>query len=316
METRQIGRSELRVGAIGLGCMGMSHAYDAAERDDEVSTQLLRDAPGLGVTLIDTAPVYGAYSNEELVGAAFDGRRDQIVLATKCGLYPGDGGPFVRDGRPATILASCDDSLQRLRTDVIDILQLHRVDPDTPLEDTWGAMAELQAAGKVRELGISEATLDQVQLAHGIAPMAVVQSELSLWTRQWFDDVLPWTIENGVSFLPFAPLGRGFLTGALSADREFGPDDFRFSNPRFTPEALAANQGLVDEVKVVAAAHDATPAQVAIAWLLTLGPNVIPIPGTKKPERLRENAAAADLELTPDEISRLTALPAPAGDRY
>ena len=316
METRQIGTSDLTVGAIGLGCMGMSHAYDAAEQDDAVSTALLRDAPGLGVTLIDTAPVYGAFRNEELVGAAFDGRRDQIVLATKCGLYPGDDGKPARDGRPHTILSSCDDSLRRLRTDVIDIFQLHRVDPDVPLEETWGAMADLQAAGKVRELGISEATLDEVQRAHAIAPVAVVQSELSLWTRQWFDDGLPWTIANDVSFLPFAPLGRGYLTGTLSADRAFSPDDFRASNPRFTPEALAANQGIVDEVKAVAAAHDATPAQVAIAWLLTLGPRVIPIPGTKRPERLRENAAAADLVLTSEEIARLTALPAPAGDRY
>ena len=316
MQTRTIGSSGLTVGAIGLGCMGMSHLYDSAGRDDARSTEVLREAPGLGVTLIDTAAVYGPFLNESLVGAALEGRRDEIVLATKCGLYVNADGVTVRDARPDTIIRECDESLRRLRTDVIDLYQLHRVDPDVALEDSWGTMADLQRQGKVRFIGLSEATLDEVKLAHAIAPVTSVQSELSLWTRQWVDDVLPWTAANDVAFLPYSPLGRGFLTGAITAGAEFAPDDMRAGNPRFQPSALAANQALVDEARAIGADHGATPAQVALAWVLAQGPQVIPIPGTKRSERLRENAAAADLELSDDELRRLTGLPPAEGTRY
>lgn len=319
METREIGTTGIRVGAIGLGCMGMSHGYDHHDFDDERSTAVLREAPSLGVTLIDTAPIYGYHHNERLVGTALDGRRDQVVLATKCGLYPGEGnvaGDMVRDARPESVRQSCDESLERLRTDVIDLFQLHRVDPAVPIEETWGAMAGLKAAGKVRAIGLSEATLEEVVRAHAVAPVDAVQSEMSLWTRQWFEDVFAWTLDNDVAFLPYAPLGRGFLTGTLAPGREFGDADIRSRNPRFQAHALAANQALVDEVRVVADAHGATPGQVALAWLLAQGPRVIPIPGTKRPEYLRENASAADLVLSGDELARLTALPAPVGGRY
>ena len=316
MKTRIIGSSGLTVGALGLGCMGMSHLYDSAGRDDARSTEVLREAPGLGVTLIDTAAVYGPFLNESLVGAAFEGRRDEIVLATKCGLSSDTDGVTVRDARPDTIVRECEESLRRLRTDVIDLYQLHRVDPEVPLEDSWGTMADLQRQGKVRFIGLSEVTLDEVRLAHAIAPVTSVQSELSLWTRQWIDDVLPWTAENDVAFLPYSPLGRGFLTGAISAGTEFAADDMRSGNPRFQPSALSANQALVEEVRAIGAAHDATPAQVALAWVLAQGPQVIPIPGTKRSERLRENAAAADLELSDDELRRLTDLPPAEGTRY
>jgi len=317
MQTRVLGSSGITVGPIGLGCMGMSYAYDKAEQDDARSTAVLREAPSLGVTLIDTAPAYGVYGNESLIGAAFEGRRDEVVLATKCGLYPtGPDNSLVRDGRPESIIAGCDDSLRRLRVDVIDVFQLHRVDENVPVEESWGALAELKAAGKVRAIGISEATIDQVRAVHAISPIDVIQSELSLWTRQWVNDVLPWSSENGVAFLSYCPLGRGFLTGSMPVGTTFDKGDLRARSPRFTVEAIEANQAIVDVVREIAEAHDATSAQVALAWLLTVGPNVIPIPGTKRPERLRENAAAADLVLTASEVQRLNDLPAPAGERY
>jgi len=316
MQSRTIGSSGLTVGAIGLGCMGMSHLYDSAGRDDARSTEVLREAPGLGVTLIDTAAVYGPFLNESLVGAALEGRRSEVVLATKCGLNVNADGVTVRDARPETITRECDESLKRLRTDVIDLYQLHRVDPDVPLEDSWGTMADLQRQGKVRFIGLSEVTIDEVRLAHAIAPVTSVQSELSLWTRQWVDDVLPWTAANDVAFLPYSPLGRGFLTGAITASTEFAADDMRAGNPRFQPSALSANQTLVDEVRAIAVRHDATPAQVALAWVLAQGPQVIPIPGTKRSHRLRENAAAADLTLSVDELRLLTDLPSAEGTRY
>jgi len=316
MQSRTIGSSGLTVGAIGLGCMGMSHLYDSAGRDDARSTEVLREAPGLGVTLIDTAAVYGPFLNESLVGAALEGRRNEVVLATKCGLNVNADDVTVRDARPETITRECDESLKRLRTDVIDLYQLHRVDPDVPLEDSWGTMADLQRQGKVRFIGLSEVTIDEVRLAHAIAPVTSVQSELSLWTRQWVDDVLPWTAANDVAFLPYSPLGRGFLTGAITASTEFAADDMRAGNPRFQPSALSANQTLVDEVRAIAVRHDATPAQVALAWVLAQGPHVIPIPGTKRSHRLRENAAAADLTLSVDELRLLTDLPSAEGTRY
>ena len=303
-------------GRIGLGCMGMTWAYGGA-RDDAESIATIHRALDIGVTLLDTADMYGPYTNEELVGRAIAGRRPEAVLATKCGLVVEDPGEYVlrRDGRPEHVRAAIEGSLRRLGVDAVDLYQLHRVDPDVPLEDTWGAMAELVAQGKVRALGMSEVGVDELERAHAIHPVASVQSEGSLWTRDAFAEVVPWCAAHGAAFLPFAPLGRGFLTGALEPQR-FPSGDFRKNNPRFQPEAMDANAALVETVKAVAARHDATPAQVALAWLLAQGEHIVPIPGTRRRSRLEENAAAADLELTPEDLARLDALPEPVGSRY
>jgi aryl-alcohol dehydrogenase-like predicted oxidoreductase len=317
MRTRVLGGSGIEVGAIGLGCMGFTHAYDVEQRDDDRSVAVVHRALDLGVTLLDTSDFYGPWTNEEVVGRALVGHRDRAVLATKCGLVPGTGRVTTtdRNGSPDYVRSACDASLQRLGVDHIDLYQLHRVDPATPLEDTWGAFAGLVEAGKVRAIGLSEVTVEQLELCHAIHPVASVQSELSLWTRDWTSDVLPWCRENGVAFLPYAPLGRGFLTGALGT-RTFGENDFRANLPRFSEENLAANQGLVDAVTDVAARNGATPAQVALAWVLAQGDQVVPIPGTKRVERLEENAAAADLALPAEDLALLDALPAPVGGRY
>jgi aryl-alcohol dehydrogenase-like predicted oxidoreductase len=316
MTTRRLGGG-IEVGPIGLGCMGMTHAYDASLRDESQSVRVIHRALDLGATLVDTADAYGPFTNEELVGRALADRRDQAVLATKCGYRSNPDGPgLVKQADPAYVRASIDASLQRLGVDHVDLYQLHRVDPAVPLEETWGALAEVVAAGKARAVGLSEATLDEIQRAHAIHPVASVQSELSLWTRDWLGDVVPWCRENGVAFLPFSPLGRGFLTGAVGTDRAFEKGDFRAANPRFQPDALAANQAIVDAVRAVAARHGATPAQVALAWLLAQGPQVVPIPGTKRVERLEENVAASDLVLTGADLAQLDALPAPVGARY
>lgn len=316
MTTRQLGGG-IEVGPIGLGCMGMTHAYDASLRDEAESVRVIHRALDLGATLIDTADVYGPFTNEELVGRALAGRRDRAVLATKCGYRSNPDGPgLVKQADPAYVRASIDASLQRLGVDHVDLYQLHRVDPAVPLEDTWGAFAEVVATGKARAVGLSEATLDEIQRAHAIHPVASVQSELSLWTRDWLADVLPWCRENGVAFLPFSPLGRGFLTGAMGTDRAFEKGDFRAANPRFQPQALTANQAIVDAVRAVAARHGGTPAQIALAWLLAQGPQVVPIPGTKRVERLEENVAAAGLVLSAGDLAELDALPAPVGARY
>ncbi|MCW2616131.1 MAG: aldo/keto reductase family oxidoreductase [Frankiales bacterium] len=312
--TRTLGTAGPTVGAVGLGCMGMSWAYGAAERDDAQSQEVVRRALDLGVTLIDTADVYGPFTNEELVGAALRGRRDQAVLATKCGLVVGPDG-IVKDGRPEHVRAAIDASLQRLGTDRVDLWQLHRVDPDVPVEETWGAMAEQVAAGKARYLGMSEVGVAGLEAAHAVHPVATVQSELSLWTRDPLAEVLPWCEANGVGFLPFSPLGRGFLTGTVSAG-SFDDGDFRARNPRFTAEAMAANTALVDAVAVVADRVGATAAQVALAWVLAQGVTVVPIPGTKKVHYLEENAASADVVLSAQDLADLDALPAPVGARY
>jgi aryl-alcohol dehydrogenase-like predicted oxidoreductase len=302
------------VGAVGLGCMGMSWAYGAAERDDAQSRAVLQRALDLGVTLIDTADVYGPFTNEELVGSGLGGRRDEAFLATKCGLVVGADG-IERDGRPEHVRAAIDASLQRLGTDRVDLWQLHRVDPDVPVEETWGAMAEAVAAGKALALGMSEVGLAELERAHAVHPVASVQSELSLWTRDPLAEVLPWCEANGAAFLPFSPLGRGFLTGTVTSG-SFDSSDFRARNPRFTDEAMAANASLVDAVRAVADRLGATPGQVAIAWVLAQGEAVVPIPGTKKVHYLEENAAAADVVLGPDDLAELDALPAPVGARY
>ena len=304
-------------GRMGLGCIGMTWAYGAAERDDAESIRVIHRAAELGVTLLDTADMYGPYTNEELVGRAIAGRRDDYFVATKCGLVVEDADEYVlaRNGRPEHVREAVEGSLKRLGTDVIDLYQLHRVDPDVPLEETWGAMAELVDQGKVRALGLSEVGVDELERAHAIHPVASLQSEASLWTRGAFADVVPWCASHGATFLPFAPLGRGFLTGALKP-QAFPAGDFRKNNPRFQPEAMDANLALVARVQSVAARLDVTAAQVALAWLLARGEHVVPIPGTKKVSRLEENAAAAAVALTAEDLAELDALPEAVGERY
>ncbi|MEU8803943.1 aldo/keto reductase [Spirillospora sp. NPDC048819] len=335
MRTREFAGTP--VGAVGLGCMGMSWAYTESERDDEASVALIREALDLGVTFLDTAQPYGDGHNEALVGRALGGRRDEAVVATKTGLVVDSltTRRIVRRGTPEHAKASAEDSLRRLGTDVIDLYYLHRVDPDVPLADTWGAMAELVAEGKVRRLGLSEVGAAQAAEAHAIHPVAAVQSELSLWTRDPLGapgglagtlpgdasggegpgDVVGWCAANGAAFVPFSPLGRGFLTGTVTS-ADFEDTDFRGGNPRFQREALKANLRIVDVVKAVAERHGATPAQVAIAWTLAQGEHVIPIPGTKKRRYLHDNAGAAALDLTEADLAELDGVPAPVGGRY
>jgi aryl-alcohol dehydrogenase-like predicted oxidoreductase len=315
METRRLGGSGIDVGAIGLGCMGMSAAYDVETQDDATSIAVIHRALELGVTLIDTSDVYGPHTNERLVGRALADRRDMAVLATKCGLLPSPDMTYIRKASPDYVREACDASLLRLGVDHIDLYQLHRVDPETPLEDTWGAFVGLKEAGKVRAIGLSEVTVEQLEICHAIHPVASVQSELSLWTREWADTVLPWCRDHGVAFLPYSPLGRGFLTGTLTP-HVYPATDSRSRLPRFAPEAMTANQVIIDAVIAVAQRHDSTPAQVALAWVLAQGPQVVPIPGTKRVPRLEENAAAADLVLSAEDLSELDALPAPTGGRY
>jgi aryl-alcohol dehydrogenase-like predicted oxidoreductase len=314
VEQRTLGTSGPVVGAVGLGCMGMSWAYGADQRDDDVSVQVVRRALELGVTLIDTADVCGPFTNEELVGRALRGHRDEAVLATKVGLLAGEGG-MTRNGTPEHVRAGIDASLQRLGVDVVDLWQLHRVDEDVPVEETWGAMAEAVSAGKVRFLGMSEVGVAELEKAHAVHPVTTVQSELSLWTRDPLAEVLPWCTAHGVGFLPFSPLGRGFLTGTVTPGT-FGDDDFRARNPRFTEAAMTANAALVERVKDVAVRLGATPAQVALAWVLAQGESVVPIPGTKKLRYLEDNAGAADVRLSAQDLADLDALPAPVGARY
>ena len=317
MRTRNLGSNGPAVGAVGLGCMGMTYAYTTGGQDDESSIAVLNRALDLGVTLIDTANVYGPFTNEELVGRALQGRREEAVLATKVGLViDADGSPPRRDGRPEHVREGIDASLRRLGVDHVDLYQLHRVDPEVPLEDSWGALAETVAAGKARAIGLSEVSVAELDRAQAVHPVASVQSELSLWTRgPIIDGVVPWCHEHGAAFLPFSPLGRGFLTGTITA-ASFAADDFRSRNPRFTQEAVAANQRLVEAVREVADRRGATPGQVALAWLLAQDEAVIPIPGTKRLAYLEENAAAADLDLTKEDLAELDALPAAVGGRY
>jgi aryl-alcohol dehydrogenase-like predicted oxidoreductase len=326
MRTTTLGSAGPRVGVIGLGCMGMTHAYDmSTPRDDDTSVAVIRQALDLGVTLIDTADIYGPYSNEELVGRALAGGwRDRAVLATKVGLVPATAdarsaanSPGVgRNGRPEHVRAAIDASLRRLGTDHVDLYQLHRIDPAVPVEETWGAMAEAVAAGKARAIGLSEVSVAEIRRAQAVHPVAAVQSELSLWTRDPLAEVLPFCAAQGIGFLPFSPLGRGFLAGRFSSFDELPADDFRRGLPRFQQDALRANLALVGRVRQVAERIGATPAQVALAWVLNQGDQVIPIPGTKTPRYLVENAGAADLRLDPADLAELDALPAPEGARY
>ena len=305
------------IGRIGLGCMGMTWAYGAQDRDEAESIATIHRALELGVRLLDTADMYGPYTNEELVGTAIADRRDQVFLATKCGLVVEDAGEYVlaRNGRPEHVRTAIDASLRRLQTDYVDLYQLHRIDPDVPVEETWGAMSELVEKGKVGALGLSEVNVEELERANAVHPVASVQSEGSLWTRDAFAEVVPWCAAHDAKFLPFAPLGRGFLTGKLEP-QQFPPGDFRKNNPRFQKEAMDANLALVERVKAVAERHDAAPAQVALAWLMAQGEHVVPIPGTKRRSRLEENVEAVQLTLSAEDLAELDALPAPVGERY
>ncbi|MFF1868780.1 aldo/keto reductase [Kitasatospora herbaricolor] len=314
---KHIKLGSLEVPRIGLGAMGMSHGLTGAGTDDAESIRTVHRAIDLGVTLIDTAEIYGPYINETLLGRALRGRRDQVVLATKFGLIDHAGaGVWNLNSSPANIRASVEGSLKRLGTDHIDLYYQHRVDPNTPIEETAGAVAELVAEGKVRHFGLSEAGPDTIRRAHGVHPVTAVQSEYSLWTRGVESRVLPVLRELGIGLVPFAPLGHGFLTGAVRDENDFEEGDFRRGNPRFTGENFRRNLALADAVQAIAAEVGATPAQVAIAWLLAQGDDIAPIPGTKRVARVEENTAADALDLGSEVLARLSALPAAAGDTH
>jgi aryl-alcohol dehydrogenase-like predicted oxidoreductase len=327
MRTTTLGTAGPPVGVIGLGCMGMTFAYDRqAPRDDATSISVIHQALDLDMTLIDTADAYGPYTNEELVGRALAGaHRDRAVLATKVGLITGPAARTTsaanspgagRDGRPEHIRTSIDESLRRLGTDRVDLYQLHRVDPEVPLEETWGAMAETVAAGKARHIGLSEVSVDEIKRAQAVYPVTSVQSELSLWTREALAEVVPYCAQQGIAFLPFSPLGRGFLTGRFASFEELPEDDFRRQLPRFQQDALRANLAIVGRVRAIADRIGATAAQVALAWILAQGRYVVPIPGTKTPKYLDDNAGASTVELSTADMAELDALPAPEGARY
>ncbi|HEY9308030.1 MAG TPA: aldo/keto reductase [Microbacterium sp.] len=316
MHTRKLGQG-LEVSAIGIGAMGMSMSYgpNPGDRDDMIG--VLRYAVEHGVTFIDTAEVYGPYDNEVLVGEAIAPIRDQVVVATKFGWNIVDGSMQGTDSRPEQIRRVADASLQRLGVEAIDLFYQHRVDPDVPIEDVAGAVGELVAAGKVKHFGLSEAGAGTIRRAHAVFPVTAVQSEYSLWTRDPEPEVLPTCVELGIGFVPFSPLGKGFLTGTVSADSTFSTDEIRGRVPRFQPDNLRANQAIVDGVRDVAAARGATPGQVALAWLLSRHPFIVPIPGTRRRERVDENAGAAAVPLSADDIATLDALAAVvAGNRY
>lgn len=318
MHTRILGQG-LQVSAIGLGAMGMSMSYgpNPGDRDDMIG--VLRYAVEHGVTFIDTAEVYGPYANEELVGEAIAPVRDQVVVATKFGWNIVDGNMVGTDSRPDQIRRVADASLQRLGVEAIDLFYQHRVDPAVPIEDVAGAVAELVAAGKVKHFGLSEAGADTIRRAHAVFPVTAVQSEYSLWTRDPENGVLQACDELGVGFVPFSPLGKGFFTGTVTADATFAPGEIRARVPRFEAENLAANQALIDHVTALAARRGATPGQVALAWLLAQRPYIVPIPGTRRRERIDENAHATAIGLSADDIADLNALIdriGVAGNRY
>ncbi|WP_372672449.1 aldo/keto reductase [Amycolatopsis kentuckyensis] len=313
MQTTSLGG--LKVSRIGLGAMGMSAFYTGAGRLDDQSIRTIRHALDLGVTHLDTAEVYGPFVNEELVGHAVKGRRDEVVLATKFGLVSHTGRPGP-DSTPAGIRIAVEGSLRRLGTDHIDLCYQHRVDPDTPIEDTVGALAGLVAEGKVRHIGLSEAGPTTIRRAHAVHPIAAVQSEYSLWTRDLETEVLPVLRELGIGLVPYSPLGHGFLTGTIRSLDGLDADDWRRTNPRFTGGNLELNLRIVDEVNAVAAEAGATPAQVALAWLLAQGDDIAPIPGTTRIDRLEENTAADGVGLTDAHVARLNNLESAVGDRY
>ncbi|NLH71238.1 MAG: aldo/keto reductase [Brooklawnia sp.] len=318
MHTRTLGQG-LRVSAVGLGCMGMSQSYGPNPGTRQDMIDVLRSAVDAGVTFFDTAEVYGPFVNEELVGEALQPVRDRVVLATKFGWRFENGNVAGLDSRPERIRIVADESLRRLRTDVIDLFYQHRVDPDVPIEEVAGAVGELVQAGKVKHFGLSEASAATIRRAHAVFPVTAVQSEYSLWTRDPEAEVLPTLAELGIGFVPFSPLGKGFLTGTVGRDTKFTEGDIRATIPRFSEENRTANQALVDHVARLADAKAATPGQVALAWLLAQQPWIVPIPGTRRTARVQENAVATQVALSADERADLDALAARIGvhgDRY
>ena len=319
MDRRKLGSQGLEVSAQGLGCMGMTHAYGGG--DEQSGLETIHRALELGVTFLDTAEVYGPYTNEQLVGRAIAGRRDEFEIATKFGFVINPEQPSDRtvDGRPENARRACDGSLKRLGIDHIDLYYQHRVDPNVPIEETVGAMAELVEAGKVRFLGLSEASPETIRRAHATHPITAVQSEYSLWTRDPEAEVLETLRELGIGLVAYSPLGRGFLTGQIRSFDDLPEDDWRRTNPRFQQEALQENLKLADRVRELAEEHRLTPAQLALAWVMAKGEDIVPIPGTKSPRRLEENAAAAEIDLSLEDVEELDNAVSPdsvRGNRY
>src|ERR1700694_4171374 len=315
MRHTQLG--ELDVSRLGFGTMGMSAYYTGADSDDAESIRTIHRALDLGITLIDTAQVHGPYKNEELVGRALAGRRQEVVLATKFGnISHRNGDVLQRDSSPENIRTALEGSLKRLGTDHVDLYYQHRVDTATPIEETVGALSDLVREGKVRYIGLSEAGPETIRRAQAVHPITALQTEYSLWTRDPEAEILPLVRELGIGFVAYSPLGRGCLTGAIRSTDQFAPDDFRANNPRFAPGNFEQNLRIVDEVTAVATEVGATPAQVALAWLLAQGADIAPIPGTKRVIRLEENVAADAVTLTTAQVARLNAITPPVGDRY
>jgi aryl-alcohol dehydrogenase-like predicted oxidoreductase len=317
MEQRQLGNSGLSVSALGLGCMGLSYGYGPAT-DTAAAVKLIRAAFDLGVTFFDSAEAYGPFINERVVGEALEPMRDQVVIATKFGFREGDTQKGL-DSRPERIRQVADEALKRLRTDRIDLFYQHRVDPQVPIEDVAGTVKDLIAEGKVKHFGLSEAGADSIRRAHAVQPVTALQSEYSLWWREPEREILPLLQELGIGFVPFSPLGKGFLTGAIDSKTAFDASDFRNSVPRFAPEARQANRALVDELAAIARRKKVTSAQLALGWLLAQKPWIVPIPGTTKLERLQENIGGASVALSADEVQEIEAVVSriPAqGDRY
>jgi aryl-alcohol dehydrogenase-like predicted oxidoreductase len=318
MKTRKLGKAGLEVSAIGLGCMGMSEFYGPASEEEAVAT--IHRALDLGITLIDTADIYGPFTNEQLVGRALRGRRDRVVLATKFGNVRTADGKFLGiNGRPEYVRQACDASLKRLGVEAIDLYYQHRVDRQVPIEDTVGAMADLVREGKVRHLGLSEAAPATIRRAAAVHPITALQTEYSLWTRDPEGELFATVRELGIGFVAYSPLGRGFLTGRFASQSDVAEGDFRKNNPRFQGENFDRNRALVERVRALAAEKGVTPGQLALAWVLAQGGDIVPIPGTTKTKHLEENVAALDISLSPDDLARLDAA-APkggtAGDRY